>query len=78
MEPQSDGVDSWKEMVKNYNEQRHRSIKRDPTDFSKVVTFKEVKAREAEFNPILQRYRENEKVKSKMIFYRIFSFRNLI
>ena len=63
MEPQSDGVDSWKEMVKNYNEERHRSIKRDSTDFSKVVTFKEVKAREAEFNPILQRYRENEKVK---------------
>ena len=62
MLPQFDGVNSWKQMVKNYNDERHKPIIRNSSDFTKPITFKEVKIREAEFNPILQKYVSNEKV----------------
>lgn len=53
-----DPIDSknWGEDLRTYQTQRKMNIRFSEKDVPKVISNKEVKAKETEFNPILQLY----------------------
>jgi len=60
--PESD-INSWKEDLRNRDVQR-KNGQFDPTktQFNKPVTWRDVKQKELEYHPILQKFAQEEKV----------------
>lgn len=54
-------IESWKNDMNDYQNKR-KNVQWNAQERSKPITYSDVKRKDAEYNPVLQKYRQNEKV----------------
>lgn len=64
---ESDHVESWKNEIRSYSEAKKKTAW-DHVESPKKVTHREVKAKQVEFDPILQVFNRGDKVFLSMLF----------
>lgn len=55
-------IEGWKNDMNDYQHKR-KNVQWQSQEPTKHVTYRDVKTKDAEYNPIMQKYRQNEKVK---------------